>query len=127
MPFLSGLFGDLIGALAMPFGPYFPGFTVSMALIGLIYGLLIYRNPNKEIKEWKFILKLIVSNILALGLISVLLNGLWLYVLMNQAYVVILAARISEQLIMMPILIILIYALERAVRPFIKKYLYEFE
>ena len=31
---------DLIGALLFPIGPYFPGFTVSAFLMGLIYGLV---------------------------------------------------------------------------------------
>ena len=31
--------GDLIGALLFPFGAYFPGFTVSSGLMGLVYGL----------------------------------------------------------------------------------------
>ncbi|MCL2321092.1 MAG: folate family ECF transporter S component [Oscillospiraceae bacterium] len=122
-----GALGDLIGAITMPFGPYFPGFTLSAALIGFIYGVWIYRNPNKEIKEWKFILNIIVSNVLALALISVLLNGLWLYILMNKAYTAILAIRITEQAIMLPIQIVLIYALERGLRPFVRKYLYEEE
>jgi len=122
-----GGLGDLIGAITMPFGPYFPGFTLSAALIGLIYGFWIYRDPNKEIKEWKFILRIIGSNILVLVLISVLLNGLWVYIMMNKAYIAILAARVSGEIIMLPIKIVLIYALERALRPFIKKYLYEEE
>ena len=32
---------DLIGALLFPFGTYFPGFTVSAGLSGLIYGIFL--------------------------------------------------------------------------------------
>ena len=38
---LVGGIGDLVGALAFPIGPYFPGFTLSCALTGVIFGLLL--------------------------------------------------------------------------------------
>ena len=38
-----GGLGDLISALLMPTGAYFPGFTLVSALMGLIIGLLCYK------------------------------------------------------------------------------------
>lgn len=38
-----GGLGDLISALIMPTGPYFPGFTVVAALVGLMFGLFLYK------------------------------------------------------------------------------------
>ena len=43
--------GDLIGALIFPFGAYFPGFTITAGLMGFIYGIFLYKNPNKEISQ----------------------------------------------------------------------------
>ncbi len=34
---LISALGDLLGSLLFPFGPYFPGFTVSSAISGLVY------------------------------------------------------------------------------------------
>lgn len=34
---IVGGLGDLIGALIFPIGPYFPGFTLSCALTGVIF------------------------------------------------------------------------------------------
>lgn len=34
-----GAVSDLIGATLFPFGAFFPGFTVTAGLVGLIYGL----------------------------------------------------------------------------------------
>lgn len=34
---------DLIGALLFPTGAYFPGFTATAALTGLVFGLLLYK------------------------------------------------------------------------------------
>jgi ECF transporter S component (folate family) len=43
---IIALLGDLIGALLFPFGSYFVGFTIEQALVGLIYGLFLYKKPN---------------------------------------------------------------------------------
>lgn len=37
---------DLIGALLVPTGAYFPGFTATAALTGLVWGLLLYKKCN---------------------------------------------------------------------------------
>ncbi|MCF0138251.1 MAG: folate family ECF transporter S component [Oscillospiraceae bacterium] len=38
---------DLVGALIFPTGAYFPGFTLTAALSGVIFGLFLYRQrPN---------------------------------------------------------------------------------
>ena len=34
---------DLIGALLVPTGAYFPGFTITAALTGLVWGFLLYK------------------------------------------------------------------------------------
>ena len=34
---------DLIGALLVPTGAYFPGFTATAAITGLVFGLLLYK------------------------------------------------------------------------------------
>jgi len=56
---LIAALGDLIGAILFPFGAYFPGYTLSQLLTGLIYGLFLYKNPEQEISDCKFMIKLI--------------------------------------------------------------------
>lgn len=43
---LVGGLGDFIGAILFPIGAYFPGFTVTAAITGLIFGLLLYKKCN---------------------------------------------------------------------------------
>lgn len=40
---------DIIGSILWPTGPYFPGFTLTAAISGLIYGLLLYKKPQKNL------------------------------------------------------------------------------
>lgn len=122
-----GALGDLIGALVFPFGPYFPGFTFSMGLAGLIYGLLLYKNPNKEMSQKSFTVRVILSNVLVIAIASLLLDSLWISILYKKAFIAFVGTRIVTKGLLAPILMALIIGIERAIRPFTKKYLYEKE
>ena len=37
---------DFLGALLFPVGPYFPGFTLTAFLMGLCYGLFLYKKQS---------------------------------------------------------------------------------
>lgn len=121
---IIALLGDLLGALLFPFGPYFPGFTVSSALSGLIYGIFLY-NKGKEMTNKQLIIRTTISSLIVLSIVNIFITSLWLHLLYGQAYLVIIAGRIVTQIIMLPIQVIVIYALEKFTRPFINKYLLE--
>ncbi len=119
--------GDLIGAILFPFGAYFPGFTISAALMGFVYGIFLYKKPGEERKDIKFIIQLILSNIIVLGVIKIFLESVFLNVLYGKAYLAVVASRVTTQLIMFPIQIIVIYILEKTLIPFVNKFLYKEE
>jgi len=121
---LIAALSDLIGAILFPFGSYFPGFTLSSAITGLIYGLFLYNKTNEERKDINFIIRLILSSILSLGIVGLLITSLWLHILYGSAFAVIISSRIITQIIMLPIQVITIFLLEKALRPIAKKYLY---
>ena len=119
--------GDLIGALIFPFGAYFPGFTITAGLMGFIYGIFLYKNPNKEIKDKTFIFKLILSSLIVQIGVKVVIESAFLNIMYGKAYIAVILTRITTQAIMLPIQVITIYLLEKALRPFAKKYIYEEE
>lgn len=92
---------DIIGAVLFPLGAYFPGYTLTAALTGLTYGLLLYQRP----KSWWRILAavLIVALLLNLGL-----NTVWIHMTTGKAYMVLLMPRIVKSLAMVPIMTLLI-------------------
>ncbi len=49
---LTGALGDLIGALLFPTGAYFPGFTLTAALTGLLFGLYLYRQEGRWLRAF---------------------------------------------------------------------------
>ncbi len=81
--------GDVLGMLIFPSGPYFPGFTLSAFLTGLVYGLLLYK---KEV-TWQraLIASLIISVFISLGL-----DTLWLSILYGKGYIPILVGRLVK-------------------------------
>lgn len=122
---LIAALGDLIGAILFPFGTYFPGFTLSAAISGFIYGIFLYQNSEQKNMDWKFVLKLVISSVLVLGIVNIFITSFWLHILYGKAYFTVLATRVLAQVIMLPIQIIVIFSLEKFTRPFVKKYLLE--
>lgn len=122
---LIATLGDFIGAILFPFGAYFPGFTLSAALSGLIYGIFLYNPDNKKLDNKKFILKLLISSVLVLGVVNIFITSFWLHILYGKAYIIIISTRLISQIIMLPIQITIIYILNKYFNPIINKYLFE--
>ncbi len=110
-PAIGSIFGGVLDVLKWaikPTGPYFPGFTLSAFLGGLIYGGFFYKRP---ISVWRvFLAHLIVTVIVNIGL-----NTYWLVLLYNRVASVILPARILKNAIMLPIDTFLTYVILKAV------------
>ena len=93
--------GDFIGAQLFPVGPYFPGFTLTCFLVGVIYGVFLYK---KEI-TW---LRCALAAGVSLLLCTLLLNSLWISILYGKAFMGLLPARAVEAAIMLPVQTLLI-------------------
>lgn len=99
---IVGALGDIIGATLFPSGAYFPGFTVSAALSGLIYGVFLYRCNAKSMR-----IRVIFAKILIVVFINMGLNTLWVSILYQKAFFVYLSARVVKNLIVFPFQVIL--------------------
>ncbi|NLD18643.1 MAG: folate family ECF transporter S component [Clostridiales bacterium] len=93
--------GDILGMLIFPTGAYFPGFTLTAFLTGMVYGLFLYRKPV----TWKRGLPAVIIIIFGLNLF---LDTLWLSILMGNGFIALLPARIIKCFVMLPIQLILI-------------------
>lgn len=43
---IMSILADVLGAFLFPVGPFFPGFTLTAAVTGLIYGLLLHKSQS---------------------------------------------------------------------------------
>ncbi|GFZ30683.1 folate ECF transporter [Clostridium zeae] len=95
---------DILGMLIFPQGTYFPGFTLSAFLSGLIYGIILHK---KNIS----ILRISISSIFVKLIVDIGLNTFWLSIITGKAVAILLIPRLTKTLIMIPIEIFLIYVL----------------
>lgn len=95
-----GALADLIGFPINAQGAYFPGFTLSAALVGMLPGLM----TRLVKKEWTWLSLSIVIGITTL-ITSVILNTIWLHMIIGKAVAMLLPARIIAALILTPIYI----------------------
>jgi ECF transporter S component (folate family) len=99
-PGVGAIFGgvmDILKYITKPAGgAFFPGYTISAVLGGIIYGFLLY---NKPIKIWR----VLCAEFLAKLFINCGLNTLWLKIMYGSAFMAILPTRALKNLIMLPI------------------------
>ena len=110
-----GGISDLLGAVLFPVGPYFPGFTFTSALIGVIFGLLLKSKPD--------IFRVVLSVVFSQGICGLLINTLWVSILYNNPYFAVLVTRLPQvgimtaaELIIIPIIIAAQSRIRSAVR-----------
>ncbi|MGY3724159.1 folate family ECF transporter S component [Granulicatella balaenopterae] len=99
---------DIVGVLIRPSGPFFPGFTISAMLTGMVYGLFLYKKP-------KSISRILLCQLLISLVINLLLNTYWLSLLIGKGYWALLPGRVIKEVMMFPILSILQYLIYKKV------------
>lgn len=99
---LVGAMGDFLGALLFPIGPYFPGFTISLGVTGVAFGLALQKP-----KLWKIVLASLFDQLV----LSLVLNSYWISVLYGSPYWGVLGSRIFQCAITLPVEIIVTAAL----------------
>ena len=109
---LVGGLGDLLGAHLFPAGAYFPGFTLTNVLVGLVCGFLLRgRKPS----WWRCALTVAIS----LAGVNLFLNSLWLNMLAyvpGRGYWTWVTVRAPNYLIEVPVNTVLCYLLLQAMK-----------
>ena len=93
---LTAGLGDFIGAILFPTGAYFPGFTLTAACTGLIFGLCLYQRPAL----WRWAILAAGLNTL---LISFFANTALICYISGNAFSVMLKARAIQLAVMFPV------------------------
>jgi ECF transporter S component (folate family) len=90
-PLYAGLvaaLADFVGAILFPVGAYFPGFTLTAFLMGVCYGLFLYKKQS-----FPRILGAVAVHQLVL---SLLLNTLWISILYGSPFYPLLLSRLPQ-------------------------------
>ena len=90
-PIPAGIVGataDFIGATLFPIGVYFPGFTFTGFLVGVCYGIFLYK--KQDIKG------IFMAVLLSECIGSILLNTFWISLLYGAPFIGLLPARVMQ-------------------------------
>ncbi len=101
----AGAAADLIGMAVAPVGPYFPGFTLSAALTGLIPGIILFRRGTDVTFVWLLVPAAIT------GLIVTFLNTVWLTMMMQEGIYALLPSRVLSRVLIIPVHALLLWVL----------------
>jgi ECF transporter S component (folate family) len=115
-PVIGGIgagLADILGMVVAPKGPYFPGLTLTALLRGVIFGLVLY-------KREKTFGRIAAAVLLTTIITDLGLNTLCLSMLYNKAVSVFLAGRLIKSAIMLPVQILMVYAVWNSVGAFVK-------
>ena len=92
---------DILGMVIFPNGAYFPGFTLTAFLTGLVFGFF-YRKGEVTLKTS------IVPNLIVCFGLNLILDTVWLMILMGQGFWALLPARIIKCAVMFVIQTVMI-------------------
>ena len=118
-PYLAAVAGgitDIMGFFFFPQGTYFPGYTLTSIITGLIYGAVLHK------KEPTF-LRILLAVFLEALLCSLLLNTLWTSILLGKAFFAILPARFIKNLLAIPLQTCILYLIFKYLKKPLKQLL----
>lgn len=98
-PATGSIFGgmmDILKYLIAPSGAFFPGFTLSAVINGILYGFLLYKKPVS-------LPRVFAAGLLSKLMVSICLNTYWLSVLYGNAFFAVLPARAATNIVKLPV------------------------
>ena len=103
---IVGALADFVGALLFPIGAYFPGFTLTAFLTGMIYGLFLYKRQSLP--------RILGAVAVNQFILSLLLNTLWISVLYGSPFGPLLVTRLVQSAILTVVQIVVIELIVKA-------------
>ncbi len=105
---IISILADVLGAFLFPVGPYFPGFTLTAAMTGLLYGLLLHKSQRMP--------RVVIAVLLQQVVLSLGLNTLWLHILYGLPYLPTLTARLVQAAIVTTVQLVMIPLIAKTVK-----------
>lgn len=97
---VTGAVGDILGMVIYPPAEYFPGFTLTALLTGMIFGFLLHRKASVP--------RILIASAIVCVFCNLILDTLWLHIMYGNGFLVLLPARAVKCLLNIPIYTVLI-------------------
>lgn len=111
---LVGAIGDVLSAVLFPVGAFFPGFTFSAFLTGVVFGLMLRKKQNLP--------NILLSVALVQLCISQVMNTFFISVLYGSPFLALFATRMYQTLAMSVIQVVSIVLISKKLIPVLRKY-----
>lgn len=113
---LTGIAADVIGvAINSHGGVPHPGFTLSAALTGSIPGLLLHTRRD-SLKIWQIGLVVLLTDLIT----GLFLNTLWLAMLIEKDFFVVLLPRLLSRPVILPVYTLVVFWVNRAYQSYLR-------
>ena len=123
---IAAAVGDVVRYIIKPAGgAFFPGYTLSAAVGGFIYGAFLYKK-NRQILKKKvadIALKCFWAKLLINVVVNLILNSIWISMTTGKALAVLMPMRIIKNAVALPFEIIILTAVIYFVDKYLKKYI----
>jgi ECF transporter S component (folate family) len=103
-----GGLSDILGYMVHPSGAFFPGFTISYALAGLIFGLIVHKKPSVS--------RVLIAQAAVTVGVDMLLNTFWLSLMYGNAFMALFAARLVKNAVLYPLYAVLLCVVAGPIR-----------
>lgn len=105
---IVGGVSDFLGAILFPIGPYFPGFTLTAILTGVIFGLFLQEKQTP--------IRVVSSVALTQLVCSLLINTYWISILYGAPYITLIPPRLIQTAILVLLETVVIMVLAKAMK-----------
>lgn len=106
---IVGGLGDVLSFLIAPMGFYFPGWTVSGTLVGLLYGIFLYKSKCS-------LVSIIICEVIIGVFVEITLGSLWLLLQYDKAFFIMAGVRGLKTLVATPIEIAVVFFFSKILR-----------
>lgn len=121
---LMKVLADLIGATLFPSGAFFIGYTITTAVAGLLYGLLLYHPTPTRPSYRRYVLRVAIALIVVALIANLALNTIWTSITSGQAFWPLLVGRVYKNLITIPVHFVIFLTVEALLRKPLSQILY---
>lgn len=111
---LVGAIGDVLSAVLFPVGAFFPGFTFSAFLTGIVFGILLRKKQNLP--------NVLLSVAIVQLCISQGMNTFFISVLYGSPFRALFVTRMYQTLVMSVIQVVSIVLISKKLIPVLRKY-----
>ena len=105
-PGVAGVVGaltDIGGYWVHPTGPFFPGFTLSGIVSGIIFGVMLHGKKCT-------LPRIIAAEVVHTLIVGIIMNSYWLNLLyLKNGYLAAIVARLPKELVMIPVYTVIMY------------------